>query len=229
MPAWKRALLEYPRGAGFLMTVIAFDTASPLPAVAVLRGGDLFEQRLSTERRASEDLLPALDACLAAAGSRLSDCERIVVCAGPGSFTGVRIGLATAWGLRRALGVPLETVSTLEAMAEAARSIGPDPVATALDAGRGEVVVGRFGLGGSRARALSPPRRVAAADAYRAAEGAELFCLPPDLLPGARALPCSPGAALALAAGREPRADAPEAPEAIYSRPSAAEEKHGAA
>lgn len=229
VPAGTRALLEYPRDAGFLMIVIAFDTASPLPAVAVLRGGDLFEVRLSTERRASEDLLPALDGCLAASGARLSDVERILVCAGPGSFTGVRIGLATAWGLRRALGVPLETVSTLEAMAEAARSMGADPVATALDAGRGEVVVGRFDLGSPRATALSPPRRVGAAEVHRAAEGAEVFCLPQGLLPGARPLPSSPGAALALAAGRESRPDAPEAPEAIYSRPSAAEEKHGAA
>ncbi|MFN2385812.1 MAG: tRNA (adenosine(37)-N6)-threonylcarbamoyltransferase complex dimerization subunit type 1 TsaB [Thermoanaerobaculia bacterium] len=211
------------------MTVIAFDTASPVPSVAVLRGGDLFEQKLSTERRASEDLLPALDACLAAAGARLADCERIVVCAGPGSFTGVRIGLATAWGLRRALGIPLETVSTLEAMAEAARSTGADTVATLLDAGRGEIVMGRFDLRGPRAAALAPPRRVPATEALRASEGAALFGLPAGIIPGARPLPVTPCAALARAASRAPRGDAPEAPEAIYSRPSAAEEKHGAA
>jgi tRNA threonylcarbamoyladenosine biosynthesis protein TsaB len=211
------------------MTVIAIDTASPAPSVAVLHGEELFERKLSTERRASEDLLPALDVCLGEAGVRLSECERIVVCAGPGSFTGVRIGLATAWGLRRALGLALETVPTLEAMAEAARSTGADPVASVLDAGRGEVVVGRFDLGGPRAAALAPPRRVPAAEAARAAEGAALFALPAGLVAGARPLPVSPCAAMARAAARSPREDAPEAPEAIYSRPSAAEEKHGAA
>jgi tRNA threonylcarbamoyladenosine biosynthesis protein TsaB len=211
------------------MIVIAIDTASPAPSVAVLRGSDLFERKLSTERRASEDLLPALDACLAAAGIRLAECDRVVVCAGPGSFTGVRIGLATAWGLRRALGLALETVSTLEAMAEAARPAGADPVATLLDAGRGEVVVGRFGLSGPRATALAAPRRVAVSDAAAAAEGAALFGLPAGLVPDARPLPVTPCAALARAAARAPRDDAPDAPQAIYSRPSAAEEKHGAA
>jgi tRNA threonylcarbamoyladenosine biosynthesis protein TsaB len=210
------------------MNVIALDTASPLPAVAVFRQGALFEERLSTERRASEDLLPALAGCLEAAGVRLIDCHRIAVCSGPGSFTGIRIGLATAWGLRRALDLPLETVSTLEAMAEAAREVSGGPVATALDAGRGEVVLARFTFEESRARALSPAVRVRAQDAHAAAGNVAMFCLPPALLPGAQALPQSPCAALAIAVSRHPRSGETDAPEAIYSRPSAAEEKRGA-
>ena len=211
------------------MTVIAFDTASPLPAVAVLRGGDLFEQKLSTERRASEDLLPALDVCLAAAGVRLSDCERIIVCAGPGSFTGVRIGLATAWGLRRALGVPLEAVSTLEAMAEAARSMGSirsrrrstraGARSSSADSDSGGREPPRCRLpGGSRPWTLTARRRERSCSASL-----------PASCPAPGRFPAAPRAALVLAAARAPRADAPEAPEAIYSRPSAAEEKHGAA
>jgi len=210
------------------MIVIALDTASPFPSVAVVRAGALFEQRLSTERRASEDLLPALAGCLDKAGAHLSDCERIAVCSGPGSFTGVRIGLATAWGLRRALGCRLEAVPTLEAMAEAARETGEETVATALGAGRAEVVLSRFRLEAARARALSPSVRIPAADAAAAAEGAPIFCLPFDLLPGGRPLPRTPCAALALAVARQPGAAMEDPPEAIYARPSAAEEKRGA-
>jgi tRNA threonylcarbamoyladenosine biosynthesis protein TsaB len=208
--------------------IISLDTASPVPAVAVLRDGALFQRRLSLERRASEDLLPALTECLEDAGADLSDCDRIAVCSGPGSFTGIRIGLATAWGLRRALGVALEAVPTLEAMAEAAREIAGGPVATVLNAGRGEVVLGRFELDAGRARPLLPPRRMRVEDAAAAAGTAAIFSLPAGLVPGANALPGTPCAALAFAVAREPRETEQLAPAGIYARPSAAEEKRGA-
>ena len=72
------------------MIVLAIDAASPLPAVALAAGGDVFDEALPRDRRASEDLLPAIQRVLARSGRRLSDCERLAVCAGPGSFTGVR-------------------------------------------------------------------------------------------------------------------------------------------
>lgn len=210
------------------MTVIALDTASPLPSVALVHGGRLFEEPLSTQRRASEDLLPALAGCLGAAGVALEDCERIAVCSGPGSFTGVRIGLATAWALRRALGVPLEAVSTLAAMAEAAREAAEGTVATALDAGRGEVVLARYRIDADRALEIGGAERIPLGQAQAAAAGAPIFCLPHDLVAEGRALPRTPCAALALAVNRAPRPDTESAAEAIYSRPSAAEEKRGA-
>ncbi len=211
-----------------MSNVIALDTASPLPAVTLLARGELFEERLAADRRASEDLLPAIGRCLAAAGIALGDCERVAVCSGPGSFTGVRIGLATAWGLRRALGICLETVSTLEAMAEAARAEAGTRVATLLDAGRGEVVLARFTLEGPRAEALSAPIRVELAEARRLASGWDLFVLPSDLLESSKILPESPSRGLARAAGKAPREERSLRPKAIYSRPSAAEEKRGA-
>ena len=138
------------------MNVLALDAASPQPAVALIVRGRVYEQRLPGDRRASEDLLPAVQRTLAAAGLALSACERIAVCAGPGSFTGLRVGLATAWGLGRGLGIAVEAVSTLEAMAEAARAHGAERVVAVLDAGRGEAVCERFALEADRARSLGP-------------------------------------------------------------------------
>ncbi len=222
--------MEVP-GALYAMSVLSLDTAGPNPSVAVLAGDRVVEEALPADGRASEDLLPAIARAFATSGQDLARCERIAVCAGPGSFTGVRVGLATAWGIGRALGIPVEAVSTLEALADAARPFGAPRVAAFLDAGRGELVGARFDLTEARARELAPPQRLAAADAIRFAAGAAIAALPLDLVaPRARPLPASLAAALALAVVRSPR-EGPATLAAIYSRPSAAEEKqekHGA-
>src|SRR5262245_58696160 len=143
-----------------ISSVLALDTASPFPAVSLLKDGVAVSERLSSDRRASEELLPAIERLFAQSAARLRDCDRIAVCSGPGSFTGLRIGLATAWGLSRGSGIEVEPVPTLEAMAEAARDAGPGQVASALDAGRGEIVLAFYGLSGARAEPLSPARRL---------------------------------------------------------------------
>src|SRR5262245_47683324 len=130
------------------MNVLALDTASPLPSISVLWEGAVSSETLSADRRSSEELLPAIGALLERLGKRLADLSRIAVCTGPGSFTGLRVGMATAWGLSRGSGVAVEGVSTLEALAEAARDSGADCVAAALDAGRGEVVLASYDLTG---------------------------------------------------------------------------------
>jgi len=212
------------------MQILAIDTASPTPAVSLLAGGALFEETLPSDRRSSEELLPAIARVLAAAKTRLADCTRLAVCSGPGSFTGIRIGLATAWGLSRSSGIPVEAVSTLECMAETVLSStsGPERVAAALDAGRGELVVERFALGSgeSRARSLAPPRRVPVGAIAEAAEGDPLVELPGGLTGAPTLAPRSaPSSALALAVARAPRSAPPAPAAASYSRPSAAEEK----
>ena len=211
------------------MHVLALDTATPEPAVAVSTGDIAHVERLPDDRRASEDLLPAISACLRRAGIELSDCGRIAVCSGPGSFTGVRIGLATAWGFSRATGVPVEAVPTLEALAESARRPGLSEVAAALDAGRGDVTIQTFSLGGHRAASLDgTPRRFPRADALRHTAGRELVSLPPGLLAGSFGPALPVAEALARAVARAPRPASKASPEALYSRPSAAEEKLGA-
>ena len=85
-------------------------------------------------------LLALVDEALAAAGLDLAQVRRLGVGIGPGSFTGLRIGLATARGLAQGLGLPLAPVSSLEALAAGARDeAGPDgAVLAVIDAGRGE-------------------------------------------------------------------------------------------
>jgi tRNA threonylcarbamoyladenosine biosynthesis protein TsaB len=210
------------------MNVLAIDTASPNAAVSLCWGGSLFEEALPSDRQSSEKLLPAVRSVLAAAGARLENCQRLAVCSGPGSFTGIRIGLATAWGLSRASGIPVEAVSTLEAMAEAARPGVSGRVAAVLDAGRGEAVLQRFDLSQSRAASLGPAVRIPRERIASAAEGDSILALPADLTdaPVAKlSMPVASG--LALAVSRAPRERSGSPVQASYSRPSAAEEKRG--
>lgn len=217
------------------MQILAIDTASPAPSVTLLARGGVWEEALplppTESRRASEELLPAIERCFTAAGSLLAECDRIAVCAGPGSFTGLRIGLATAWALGRASGLPVETVPTLEVLAETAREHNSTlaRVAAALDAGRGEVVLAFYSLRGKRAAIEEGPERIGIDLARRRVAGTPAVTMPPDLLSATGTGPAlSPSRALALAVARAP-GEALSRLEGIYSRPSAAEEKHGAA
>lgn len=115
------------------MVILAFDTATDVATSALVAGGDVVGERASR----AVTLLEDVDALLRQAGLRPSDLDALAVGIGPGSFTGVRIGLATARGLALALGIPAAGVSTLAALAAGAP--GALPV---VDARRREVFVG---------------------------------------------------------------------------------------
>ena len=104
-------------------------------------------------RSASERLLPELRGALACLHWRLRDLAAIGVVSGPGSFTGVRIGLTTAKALCEAAALPLITVSRLAVLAHKADSPSRT-VHALLDAGRGELFYGRFDPGGAPVEAL---------------------------------------------------------------------------
>jgi tRNA threonylcarbamoyl adenosine modification protein YeaZ len=89
-----------------------------------------------------ETLLPTLTAFLAEQGATLADLRGIVVGTGPGAFTGLRVGLATAKGLAHGLGLPIVGVSTAEALLEAARVSGAAGDADAGDADAGDADAG---------------------------------------------------------------------------------------
>jgi tRNA threonylcarbamoyladenosine biosynthesis protein TsaB len=107
-------------------TIFAFDTATSTTSCALVRAGEVVGER-STEARA---VLAAADELVRSAGLVPDELDGIVVGTGPGSFTSIRIGLATARGLALALGIPAAGVSSLFAYE------GGVPV---IDARRGEV------------------------------------------------------------------------------------------
>jgi tRNA threonylcarbamoyladenosine biosynthesis protein TsaB len=114
------------------MLILAFDTATDVATSALVEDGEVLGERASK----ASTLLEDIDALLRQASARTSDVGALAVGIGPGSFTGVRVGLATARGLALALGVPAAGVSTLDALAAGAP--GAVPV---VDARRGEVFV----------------------------------------------------------------------------------------
>jgi tRNA threonylcarbamoyladenosine biosynthesis protein TsaB len=119
----------------------ALDTATPFGSVAIGQGNRvLAEIALGVQSRHAEATLPALEAALSLAGLRRDQLEALVVGAGPGSFTGVRVAAATAKGLALALDLPLLAYSSLLALAA---SVPADrPVCALFDARRGEVYAG---------------------------------------------------------------------------------------
>ena len=114
------------------MLVLAFDTATDVATSALVDDGEVLGERASRAATLLEDV----DALLRQGGKRPRDLDGLVVGIGPGSFTGVRIGLATARGLALALDLPVAGVSTLDALAAGAP--GALPV---VDARRHEVFV----------------------------------------------------------------------------------------
>jgi tRNA threonylcarbamoyladenosine biosynthesis protein TsaB len=114
------------------MLVLAFDTATDRATSALVDDGEVLGERVSR----AVSLLQDLDALLRQAGAHPRDVEALALGTGPGSFTGIRIGLAAARGLVLALGVPAAGVSTLDALAAGAP--GATPV---IDAKRREVFV----------------------------------------------------------------------------------------
>src|SRR5205809_6476708 len=114
------------------MLILAFDTATDVATSALVSDGEVLGERTSHAVTVLEDV----DALLRQAGAHTREHDGIAVGIGPGSFTGVRVGLATARGLALALGIPVAGVSTLDALAAGAP--GALPV---VDARRQEVFV----------------------------------------------------------------------------------------
>jgi tRNA threonylcarbamoyladenosine biosynthesis protein TsaB len=138
---------------------LAIDTATPQVSVA-LGGPDgvVGEVNLQPGRRHGEVLAPAIESLLRLTGARLDQVERIGVDTGPGLFTGLRVGVATAKALASALDVPVVPCTSLDLLAHPHRGCGA-LVAAVVDARRGEVFWALYqpALGGSAVVQVTDP------------------------------------------------------------------------
>jgi tRNA threonylcarbamoyladenosine biosynthesis protein TsaB len=146
------------------MLLLALDTATGKGSVALTDGGRLLgESSLESQGAYLTLLLPGIEALLKATGRRLEEVEAIGASAGPGHFTGLRIGVATAKALAWALEIPLVPVPTLEVLAAQVPSQS-QPLAVLLDAKRGEVFYGLYLSPEERPRLLAGPERLKVED-----------------------------------------------------------------
>lgn len=137
--------------------LLAIDAATSNGGIAIGAAGIVrAEVGISDTSRHSELLLPALEFALHACGATRNDLRGVVVGAGPGSFTGVRIAAATARGLAAALEIPLLAYSSLAALAASAGR-GDQPVCALFDARRGEVYGACYSFSGGRIETIMAP------------------------------------------------------------------------
>ena len=100
------------------MRILAVDTATGCQSVALIDGSHVVVRRdRDAAGHHAKHLVPTIDEVLKTAGCALSDMQALAISIGPGSFTGLRVGLATMMGFRMVTGLPLAAVPTLEAMA----------------------------------------------------------------------------------------------------------------
>ena len=159
-----------PETKAKVRTILALDTSSDMLCCAVARVGGEVELLASRDcvcrRHANEELVSTSLAALADAGLSMDNVDAVLVGRGPGSFTGVRIGIATAKGLSCGLGKPLFGVSTLDATAWTAWLAGVrGTLAVAMDAMRGEVYPGIYELDEDGAHRTFATETVQKADA----------------------------------------------------------------
>ena len=125
------------------MTLLAIDTATRSCSVGLLEGGRLLaEESRGDGQTHSRHLMTMIDSVLQGCGLAVSDLSALAVTVGPGSFTGLRIGLATAKGIAAAAGVPMAGVGTLEALC--LQADGEASLICALIDARKEEVYGAF-------------------------------------------------------------------------------------
>lgn len=123
------------------MLILAIDASLPILSVALYDARLVGAVALEGRESRNEKLLPAVDWVLSESGLHREDLKMLATTRGPGSFTGVRVGLSTIQGLSFALGLPVLAMSTHEAAAEAWRG---EDVLIYSDAGRGESYVSAF-------------------------------------------------------------------------------------
>jgi len=137
-------------------TVLGIDTSQPLCSLAVLKEGIIIgETRLQSALPYSSHLLPAVEALVFNLGLCMENIDLFAVASGPGSFTGIRIGMSSIMGLAAPDGRPVAGISTLRAIAWQCRSQG-DWIAPLIPTARELLYAGLYGLRDGR---MEPARK----------------------------------------------------------------------
>jgi tRNA threonylcarbamoyladenosine biosynthesis protein TsaB len=127
------------------MRILAFDTTTSACSVAIWQDGKILALYYDTMVHGqAEALVPAIERTMAEAQTTYKEVDRIAVTVGPGSFTGVRVGLATARGLSVAMACPVIGLLTTQVIATEAQGSSELPIAVAIDARRAEVYLQCF-------------------------------------------------------------------------------------
>lgn len=129
------------------MLLLAIDTAHHACSAALAKDGHVLASEIDVNpSHQAETLLPMVEAMLHTAHCQYSDLDTLAVNVGPGSFTGIRIGLAAVKAIAMAAAIPLVGVTSLEILAWQVyqKQSGPSPILTALDARRGQVYIQPF-------------------------------------------------------------------------------------
>ena len=130
--------------------VLAIETATDHASVALAIDEQLLIREGGEAQRHTEQVAPAISDLLAEAGLAPSDLDLVAVDHGPGLFTGLRVGLATAVSLAAVLELPVVTARSCDLLAQAAADLGLlGTLAVAVDARRGEVFAATYELGGT--------------------------------------------------------------------------------
>jgi tRNA threonylcarbamoyl adenosine modification protein YeaZ len=140
-----------------MILVLDTSTRTPVVAIATPDGDVVSERRWASHHRHGEELLQNIDELLSEAGIAKRGLRAVVVGTGPGSFTGLRIGLATAKTIAYSLAIPIVGVSSTLALAAAHGSA----VVVTLPAGASDRYVHRFRFDGDAPREMKPPQLTA--------------------------------------------------------------------
>lgn len=129
------------------MKILAIDTATEACSAALLWNDEILVREEVAPQAHTRLILPMVESVLAESGIKLQQLDAIAFGRGPGSFTGVRIGIGAAQGLAYGAGLPLVGVSTLQMLAQGiARRQQAETVVTAIDARMSEIYLGAFAL-----------------------------------------------------------------------------------
>jgi len=154
------------------MKILGIETSVKIGSLALLDGEDLAARSdIDTEMNHSARLVPVLNQLLRIAGWKIGDLDGVGVGLGPGSFTGIRVGLAAGEGVAYGASIPLAGIGSFQAMVRG--SSAPDgPVVTLLDGGRGRIYGAGYKKIGDDTEETVSPRLVSAGEIESLCRGA---------------------------------------------------------